>query len=182
MKNLPNENLNLQVSNGSSIRYADILGVNQDFIGTVHCNRGVSGIDGSTSTALGASMAKTDATTLFITGDMSFSYDLNGLATHYNNERLKIIILCNGGGGIFRFLNGPSDLPEFEEYFEVHKDIPTDKYAYAFGFEHLSADNEQSLQTALHKLFSNNKPTILAVHTNNKTSAKTLKNYYNRNK
>ena len=182
MKNLPSENLNLQISNGSSIRYADIIGVVPTFNGTVHCNRGVSGIDGSTSTALGASIANINATTLFITGDMSFSYDLNGLASQYNSERLKIIVLCNGGGGIFRFLNGPSDLPEFEEYFEVHKDIPTDKYAYAFGFEHLTANDEQSLQESLAELLNNNKPTILAVHTNNKISASTLKSYYNRNK
>lgn len=182
MNGLPSKGLNLQVSNGSAIRYADIMGVPADFQGSVHCNRGVSGIDGSTSTALGASMVLPEQTTLLITGDMSFSYDLSGLASQYNSKNFKIIVLCNGGGGIFRFINGPSDLPEFEQYFEVHRDIPIDKYAAAFGFDFLQADNEVSLQIQLDKLLRNNAPTILATYTDNKISAQTLKDYYNRNK
>lgn len=181
MNDLPANGLNLQVSNGSAIRYADIMGVPEDFTGTVSCNRGVSGIDGSTSTALGASMAYTDGDTLLITGDMSFSYDLNGLASQYNSERLKIIVLCNGGGGIFRFINGPTSLPDFEQYFEVHRDIPIEKYADAFGFNYISAKDKVTLQESLHKLFSNSKPTILAIFTNNKISADTLRGYFNRN-
>ena len=182
MNSLPANKLNLQISNGSAIRYSDILGTPDGFSGSVHCNRGVSGIDGSTSTALGASMAYTDGITLLITGDMSFSYDLSGLASQYNSERLKIIVLCNGGGGIFRFINGPSNLPEFERYFEVHRDLPIEKYASAFGFEYLSANNKATLQESLIKLFSNNSATILAVYTDNKISADTLRGYFNRNK
>ena len=83
-----------------------------------NCNRGVSGIDGSTSTAIGASLAYS-GTTLLITGDMSFSYDLSGLASQYNSPRLKIIVMKNGGGGIFRFIKSTSALPELERYLEV---------------------------------------------------------------
>ena len=182
MTALPPDGLNLQVSNGSAIRYADILGVPPQFNGTVYCNRGVSGIDGSTSTALGASMVCTKETTLLITGDMSFSYDLSGLASQYNSDRFKIIVLCNGGGGIFRFINGPSTLPEFEQYFEVHRDIPIDKYAQAFGFDYLEVNDKVSLQDSMTKLMNNNNPTILAVYTDNEVSAETLRGYFNRNK
>ena len=182
MKSLPTKNLNLQISNGSAIRHADIMGVPNGFDGRCNCNRGVSGIDGSTSTALGASMAYDKGITLFITGDMSFSYDLGGLATQYNTKRLKIIVLCNGGGGIFRFINGPSDLPEFERYFEVHRDIPVEKYAYAFGFDYFKATDAESLKDSLSKLYANETPSILAVYTDNKVSAETLKGYFTRNK
>ena len=182
MKSLPYEGLNLQVSNGSAIRYADIFGVHECFNGSISCNRGVSGIDGSTSTALGASIVHTTRDTLLITGDMSFCYDLNGLASQYNSKRFKIIILCNGGGGIFRFINGPSTLPNFEQYFEVHRDIPIEKYAMAFGFDYISAKDEATLKDSLDKLFSNNKSTILAVYTNNEKSADILRGYFNRNK
>lgn len=181
MSHIPASGMNLQISNGSSIRYADILGTPPCFNGSVHCNRGVSGIDGSTSTSLGASMVSS-CDTLLITGDMSFSYDLGGLASQYNSPRLKIIVLCNGGGGIFRFINGPSQLPQFEDYFEVHQDIPTEKYAHAFGFDHFLATDEESLSSALDMLFASQKPAILSVHTNNMTSADTLRKYYNRNK
>ena len=180
MTNMPQEKNNLQISNGSAIRYADILGNPKEFQGNYHCNRGVSGIDGSTSTALGASMVYKD-TTLLITGDMSFSYDLSGLASQYNSDKFKIIVLCNGGGGIFRFINGPSNLPEFEQYFEVHRDIPVDKYATAFGFDYFEANDEQSLKQSLDLFHKNNKASILAVFTDNKTSADTLKGYFSRN-
>lgn len=181
MKSIPYEGLNLQVSNGSAIRYADIFGVHECFNGSIFCNRGVSGIDGSTSTALGASIVHTTGDTLLITGDMSFCYDLNGLASQYNSKRFKIIVLCNGGGGIFRFINGPSTLPNFEQYFEVHRDIPIEKYANAFGFNYITCDNEVILQESITKLLSNNNPTILAIHTNNQISADTLRKYFNRN-
>lgn len=182
MKNLPTTGLNLQISNGSAIRYTDLMGVPYDFEGTIYCNRGVSGIDGSTSTALGASIAKPDDTTLLITGDMSFSYDLSGLASLYNNKNFKIIVLCNGGGGIFRFISGPSELPEFEKYFEVHRELPINKYADAFGFDYLEADTEVTLQESLIKLLNAKYPSILSVYTDNKVSAQVLKEYYNRNK
>lgn len=181
MKAIPEKGLNLQISNGSSIRYADIIGVPSTFEGTCFCNRGVSGIDGSTSTALGASILY-NGTTLLITGDMSFSYDLNGLTTQYNSKKFKIIVLSNGGGGIFRIINGPSELPEFEQYFEVHKNIPIDKYAYAFGFDYFQANNEEELQKNIYNFLNGNKSAILEVKTNNEISAKTLKEYFNRNK
>ena len=181
MRNISNQGTNLQISNGSSIRYADLLGVSPDFNGTVHCNRGVSGIDGSTSTALGASLAN-NTSTILITGDMSFSYDINGLASLYNSKQFKIIVLCNGGGGIFRFINGPSNLPDFEQYFEVNRDLQIDKFAHAFGFDYFKANSKQELEEVLPIFLNNNKESILAVFTNNEVSAQTLKEYYNRNK
>ncbi len=181
MKMLPTNGLNLQVSNGSAIRYVDIMGLSENFDGSVACNRGVSGIDGSTSTALGASLVQSACNTLLITGDMSFSYDLSGIASQYNSERFKIIVLCNGGGGIFRFINGPSTLPDFEQYFEVPRELPIDKYANAFGFNYIECNNEAKLQESITKLLDSNNPTILAIYTNNKISADTLRNYFNRN-
>lgn len=80
----------VQLSNGTTIRYAQLFG--DVLTMPTNCNRGVSGIDGSTSTAVGASLAYS-GTTLLITGDMSFSYDLSGLASQYNSPRLKIIVM-----------------------------------------------------------------------------------------
>lgn len=181
MNNLPDDNINLQISNGSSIRYADLIGVSNKFNGSVFCNRGVSGIDGSTSTALGASITHLGSTIL-ITGDMSFSYDINGLASQYNTKRFKIIVLHNGGGGIFRFINGPSELPDFEEYFEVNRQLPIEKFAHAFGFNYYEANTKQKLQDTIGKFLKDNKESILCIHTNNKISANTLRAYYDRNK
>ena len=174
------ENCRLQLSNGTSIRYAQLFGdsIRQDSF----CNRGVSGIDGSTSTALGASLVY-DGVMVLITGDMSFSYDLSGLASQYNSDRFKIIVMCNGGGGIFRFIKSTSELPELERYFEVRRDIPVDRYAGAFGFKYFEAVSEDSLAAVLPAFWAyDGGAAILAVKTDNVESAEILKNYFKRQK
>ena len=74
---------------------------------------GVSGIDGSTSTAIGSSCVD-NGTTLLVTGDMSFAYDAGGLATGYATPRFKVVVLCNEGGGIFRFIKGRLTYPSWK--------------------------------------------------------------------
>ena len=166
----------LQLSNGTPIRYAQLF----DSPNLLHsyCNRGVAGIDGTTSTALGASLAHNDADTLLITGDMSLSYDLSGLASQYNSARFKIIVMCNGGGGIFRFINGPSSLPELEQYFEVNRHTPVKEYASAFGFDFFEAASADELKSVLPEFFSHHRASILSVYTPNKLNANILKDYF----
>lgn len=172
-------NCRLQLSNGTTIRYAQLFG---DEVHVANfCNRGVSGIDGSTSTALGASLTY-DGITLLVTGDMSFGYDLSGLASQFNTSRFKIIVMSNGGGGIFRFISSTSKLPELESYFEVCRRIPVDKYAKAFGFAYYSATNESGLKDILPAFFAAEQPAILAVETDNEQSADALKDYFNKEK
>jgi len=169
----------LQLSNGTSIRYVQLFDVPE--IRRSNCNRGVAGIDGATSTALGASLAKAE-NTILITGDMSLSYDLNGMSSQYNNQHFKIIVICNGGGGIFRFIKGPSDLDELEDYFEVHREIPVEGYASTFGFDYFKAENEAQLIDKLPKFYNNDKASILAVYTPRKSNAKILREYFKRDR
>ncbi len=75
LESIPN-NCQLQISNSSIIRYAQLFSVKDSL--HVFCNRGTSGIDGSTSTAIGAAFASENQT-VFITGDLSFFYDSNAL-------------------------------------------------------------------------------------------------------
>ncbi len=172
------ESYNIQLSNGMTVRYAQLFEAKK---GNVYmCNRGVSGIDGSTSTALGASIAD-EKKVLLITGDMSFAYDINGLASKYNSPNLKIVVICNDGGGIFRTIDGLSSLPVLEEYFEVKREIEVGKLAVAFGYEYLEANDESQLREAFSKLLQNDEPTILAVKTPNAKSAEIIKNYHKRN-
>lgn len=168
----------LQLSNGTTIRYAQLFG---DIIRCPnYCNRGVSGIDGSTSTALGASLAY-EGTTVLITGDMSFSYDLSGLAGAYNSGRFKIVVMQNGGGGIFRFIKNTAELPELETYLEVHRQVPVAGYAAAFGFDYFEAADEDSLRGVLPDFFASaDRPAILAIVTDHVTSAEVLKKYFSK--
>lgn len=171
---LNHEDISLQLSNGTVIRYAQLFG---DRISVPNfCNRGVSGIDGSTSTALGASLVR-GGTTILITGDMSFMYDLSGLASMYNSKKFKIIVLCNGGGGIFRFVKGTASLPELDDYFVVDRQVNVKGYAAAFGFEYLEADSVKSLQNILATFLKMQSPVILSVKTDGKISGEILTNY-----
>ncbi len=167
--------IRLQLSNGTTIRYAQLFG---DLVSADNfCNRGVSGIDGSTSTALGASLAF-DGLTVLITGDMSFGYDLSGLASRYNTKNFKIIIINNSGGGIFRFVKSTAALPELEEYLECQRELPVKKYSDAFGFCYYEAENETELNAQFLEFLSVEQPAILSVKTDSVISGETLKNYF----
>lgn len=170
-----NRSIMLQFSNGTTIRYAQLFG---DLVkADNYCNRGVSGIDGSTSTALGASLAF-DGLTVLITGDMSFGYDLSGLASRYNTKNFKIIVINNSGGGIFRFVKSTATLPELEEYLECQRELPVKKYSDAFGFCYYEAENETELNAQLSEFLSVEQPAILSVKTDSVISGETLKNYF----
>ena len=110
------KNYMVQSGNSSAIRYLQLF----EFESSIHlyCNRGTSGIDGSTSTAVGASVVS-KFPTLLITGDLSFFYDINGLWNNYISDNFKIIVINNNGGGIFRILPGNDNSELFETYFET---------------------------------------------------------------
>jgi 2-succinyl-5-enolpyruvyl-6-hydroxy-3-cyclohexene-1-carboxylate synthase len=110
------ENIQLQVSNSSPIRYIQLVNINKTI--EVFCNRGTSGIDGSTSTAIGAAVAN-EKPTILITGDISFLYDSNALWNNYIPKNFKIILINNNGGGIFRILPGHQENETFNTFFET---------------------------------------------------------------
>lgn len=177
MPSIPRD-ISLHLSNGTSVRYAQLFNTPQ--VARTYSNRGVSGIDGSTSTAIGSACAD-DGTTLLITGDMSFVYDAGGLATGYATPRFKIVVLCNGGGGIFRFIKGPSDLPELEECFEVKRRIPVEGYAALYGFRFFKAASVEELYDVLPRFWAEDKqPAMLAIETDGVTDAAVLRAYMRR--
>lgn len=172
------EGWNLQLSNGMTVRYA--LGVPVLTAATVHCNRGVSGIDGSLSTAVGASVA-CEGNTLLITGDMSAQYDMGALASTLIDSRLRIVVMNNGGGGIFRFIRTTCRLPELDAHIASRSNFPARALAEAFGFRFLQADDFDSLAEALELLFApSDRPVMLLVNTSGKLSATIFHEYYKR--
>ncbi|WP_426063131.1 2-succinyl-5-enolpyruvyl-6-hydroxy-3-cyclohexene-1-carboxylic-acid synthase [Flavobacterium sp. DSP2-3-1] len=162
MQYLP-KNSQLQISNSSAIRYAQLIAVDPSI--EVYCNRGTSGIDGSTSTAIGAAVAN-DKQTVFITGDIGFLYDSNALWNNYIPKNFKIILINNGGGGIFRILPGHEETPVFNTFFETSHCLTAEHLAKMYGFEYSIASNESSLATSLTALYAQNeKPSILEIFT-----------------
>ncbi len=168
---------NVQLSNGTSIRYAQLF--NTTGFNRIDCNRGVSGIDGCTSTAVGASIVY-DGVTLLISGDMSAQYDIGALASDAITPRFKMIIINNAGGGIFRFIKSTSDLEELEEYFTVPPRLPLPELSAGYGFKFFDAKNESELLAVLPDFINEStQPAMLRINTPAQYSTKILKEYFN---
>lgn len=166
LKDLPDNSL-LQLGNSMPVRYANYIGINNKTI-KVNANRGTSGIDGSISTSVGACLA-TDKITVLITGDLSFFYDRNGL---WNNElpnKLRIIVMNNHGGGIFRILDGSSKLQELDKYFETENLLNAENTAKDFNLDYFKITNYKSLEENLKNFFDNSdRAKIMEIETDSK--------------
>lgn len=162
IESLP-KNSQLQISNSSAIRYAQLLDIDSSI--EVFCNRGTSGIDGSTSTAIGASVGS-QKQNVFITGDISFLYDSNALWNSYIPKNFKIILINNGGGGIFRILPGHEEKPVFNTYFETSHHLTAEHLAKMYKMDYLTATDSASLKTGIDSLYMQNEhPAILEIFT-----------------
>ena len=174
-RNLP-ENIQLQVSNSSPIRYLQLVELNKTI--EVFSNRGTSGIDGSTSTAIGAAIANKKPT-IFVTGDISFLYDSNALWNNYIPKHFKIIIINNSGGGIFRILPGHQETETFNTFFETSHQLTAEHLAKMYAFEYTSVQNEAELHAVWDSFISNdNKPSILEIFTPEKINDIVLLDYF----
>ncbi|MCK0145598.1 2-succinyl-5-enolpyruvyl-6-hydroxy-3-cyclohexene-1-carboxylic-acid synthase [Arenibacter sp. F26102] len=170
------KNYQLQLSNSSTVRYAQLFDLDPSI--SVFCNRGTSGIDGSTSTALGASIYDSNPT-LLVTGDLSFLYDSNALWNNYIKPNFRIIVINNNGGGIFRILPGKEDSNNFNTFFETTHNIDIRSLAemYKFGFE--SVSNKLDLKNAFVDFYKESeKPKILEIKTPRLLNDKILLSYF----
>ncbi len=171
-------NINLQMANSTSVRYAQLMPSRSDII--YNSNRGVAGIDGCTSTAVGASLANGKMTVL-VTGDVAFLYDSNALWNNYLQENLRIIVFNNQGGNIFRFIPGPSETNQLEEFFEAKHNIKAKYISKAFHFNYFEASDYNQLQNQLPAFFAkqdNGRPAILEIFTPGKENMKILNDYF----
>lgn len=154
---------NLFLSNGTAVRYAQIVPFRLPH--AVYSNRGVSGIEGSTSTALGGSLIYGKITCL-ITGDTSFAYDMAAFASLPAPSTMRVVLLDNGGGDIFRFIPATNSLPIRERYLCTDIKANPSFIADAYGWDYIFADSEASLRKALKGFFkSSSRPSILHVST-----------------
>ncbi len=175
LKLIPN-NYILQSGNSSTIRYTQLFKIDKSI--KVFCNRGTSGIDGSTSTAIGCAVANKNPT-LFITGDLSFFYDSNALWNNYIPEHFRIIVVNNRGGGIFRILPGHKNTENFDTYFETNHDLTAAQLCKMYGFEYDSVSDEEKLNLSLKSFYSKGeKPKLLEVFTPKHVNDEVLLNYF----
>ncbi|MDG1039178.1 MAG: thiamine pyrophosphate-dependent enzyme, partial [Polaribacter sp.] len=141
------------------------------------CNRGTSGIDGSTSTAIGAALAS-DKQTIFITGDLSFFYDSNALWNKNIPSNFRIILVNNSGGGIFKIIPGPSTT-NASKYFETPHCLTAEYLCKMHNFEYLQASSTKTVKEQLNAFFERaEKPRILEIFTPSMENHTILKDYF----
>lgn len=167
---------NLQLGNSSAVRYGHLFRQNNP--STIYSNRGTSGIDGSTSTAVGAA-CNSQQPTVFISGDISFYYDSNALWNKYLSPNLRIVVMKNGGGSLFRFIPGPSEVEELEEYFEAAQDLNIAKMADLYGLPYYRANSADELRELLPLFLAKHDRTpVLEICTPREENDVVLKGYF----
>lgn len=165
---------NLHLSNSSAIRYASMTGEWSDSW-IMNSNRGTSGIDGCTSTAVGAAIVNNRQTVL-ITGDLGFLYDRNALWNEHVPPNLRIVVLNNFGGGIFTLIDGPSQHKQQLPYFTTpHKQL-VKATALQNGLDYYFCDSIGSLEKQLKTFFEPyNKAAVLELSFDMKQNASVFK-------
>lgn len=144
---------NLHLANSMSVRYANLVGLTENHKGIhVYANRGTSGIDGCTSTAIGHSLSS-DVPNILLTGDLAFFYDRNAFWHNYPIPNLRVVVINNQGGIIFNLIDGPGNLPEQNEYFVTHQKLSASHLAKEFGFDYFKVDSVKKLKTSIKEFF-----------------------------
>ena len=175
LKHIPS-NYILQVGNSSAIRYTQLFKIDKSL--EVFCNRGTSGIDGSTSTAIGCAVANSKPT-VFITGDLSFLYDSNAFWNNYIPKNFRIIVVNNQGGGIFRILPGHKNTENFNTYFETNHNYTAEHLCDMYGFKYESVLNDEDLRFKLKTFYiKDDKPKLLEIFTPKQINDEVLLNYF----
>jgi len=136
----------LHLGNSSVARYFNIFPIRLALYG----NRGVAGIDGSLSTAVGAALAQPTCRHTVILGDQSFLYDHNALYAQELPQNLTICVLNNGIGGIFDWLPGTATTgAEARKIFANAQQVDLASLVKAFNVAYVCVEDEQELATAL---------------------------------
>jgi len=165
----------IHLGNSSTIRYSQILPHREDL--SYYSNRGTSGIDGCVSSAVGAALVS-DKMHVLLVGDLSFVYDSNALWNSEFPDNLKIVVINDQGGGIFRLLNGPRDMDFFEKFSVTHHPVSPDKLAESYGRKALRVEKREEMEGAISSLLeSGSTLSVVDVDTSQQENSRIFKEF-----
>lgn len=179
LENLP-DRCNLHLANSMSVRYANLIGLSEKQKGIhVFANRGTSGIDGCTSTAVGHALAS-EVPNILLTGDLAFFYDRNAFWHNYLLPNVRVIVINNQGGVIFNLIDGPGNIPEQNEYFITHQKLSANHLANEFGFDYVKIDTSKHLKSSLKEFLKfDGKTKIMEICSNQKSAKQSFDTFKN---
>jgi 2-succinyl-5-enolpyruvyl-6-hydroxy-3-cyclohexene-1-carboxylate synthase len=160
----------LFLSNSMPVRDMDLYGVNNREAVFSTANRGVSGVDGILSTAIGITTARQTPMTLVI-GDVAFVYDLNALA-FLSGRALPIVVVVinNQGGGIFDFLPISECEDVLDKFFAAKHDFQFSGVCDTFKIDYYKAREKDDFVQAYAKAIKKQTPTVIEVFSGRKTN------------
>ena len=168
----------LHLGNSSSIRYAQLYALPEEV--EVCCNRGINGIEGSLSTAIGYSVCS-DKLNFVVIGDLSFFYDMNALWNTNFGCNLRILMLNNGGGEIFHTLPGLDMESKTHRFVTANHKTTAKGWAEERGFTYISVLNTEELVADMETFTQptpHNQPMFMEVFTDATEDTRLLKEYY----
>lgn len=169
----------VHLGNSATIRYSQFMSVRQDL--RYYSNRGTSGIDGCVSTAVGAALVSNRLHVLLL-GDLSFVYDSNALWNQKFPKNLKIIVFNDGGGGIFRLLEGPDRMNFFEEFSVTHHPVSIELLSQSFGRSYQRVCNKEELLDRMSVLYQPESTlSIMEVDTANSENSRIFREFFKQN-
>ncbi len=176
LEHMPKDS-SLHLANSSAIRYAQLFTIDPSI--EVCSNRGVNGIEGSLSTAVGYALTSKKLNFIII-GDLSFFYDINALWHKYLSPNIRILLLNNGGGEIFANLKGLEQTKEMKQFVSGSHKTTAKALVEDRGLQYMSATCEQDLIKALDFLLTadSNYPRLVEVFTDEAENIKQLQAYY----
>jgi 2-succinyl-5-enolpyruvyl-6-hydroxy-3-cyclohexene-1-carboxylate synthase len=177
LENLP-MGCDIHLANSMPVRWANLYGLDQTHPQIeIFANRGTSGIDGCTSTALGSAI-KSAKTTLLLTGDMAFFYDRNAFWNNLVPDNFRVIVLNNHGGGIFDIIDGPPEQPEHGQYFLTHQPLRAKALAEEYGLKYYHCQSLEGLSKGLSKFWiRDGSAKILEIESSIKINTQTFKEF-----
>lgn len=144
----------------------------------IMANRGANGIDGTISTALGASTVLQPL--YLVLGDLTFFHDLNGLmASKLYKLNIKIIVINNNGGGIFSFLPQASYPKNFEQLFGTPLDLKFEHVVHMYNGTYDLVNDWDGFSSSFMRNLEDNGLSVLEVTTNRDTNLKEHRELWN---
>ncbi|MBF0576392.1 2-succinyl-5-enolpyruvyl-6-hydroxy-3-cyclohexene-1-carboxylic-acid synthase [Dysgonomonas sp. GY617] len=178
LKVLPKNSV-LHLANSSTVRNVQLFQLDKSI--KVYCNRGINGIESTLPSVVGFASVHKEPVYLII-GDLSFFYGLNALWNIQHIQNLRILLINNGGGGIFHLLPGLNKAPSLKEYVSAEHTTQAKDWALAAGLKYLSAENQDTIKENL-KTFTTpdtDQSVLLEISTNMEISKKTFQEYYHK--
>ena len=153
------------IGNSMPIRDVDMFVLTSEKKIYTYSNRGASGIDGIVSSALGVA-SKSGGRTLLLIGDLSFYHDMNGLLASRHGARLTIVVINNGGGGIFSFLPiAKIDKENFKEFWTTNTGLDLKNVATLYECQYVKVKNLPNLKENIQNSFTVDGIKIIEIQT-----------------